>query len=101
MPAPSARSRTSSPPEYADKLIEGLDGVDYIERVKVSQKNWIGKSTGAEGDFAITGKEDKKFYPKPMQNIHYKKSVIVLNFCVTLACLVVLLFSLLKVGPKV
>ena len=45
--------------EYADKLIEGLDGVDYIERVKVSQKNWIGKSTGAEVDFAITGKEDK------------------------------------------
>ena len=31
--------------DYADKLIEGLDGVDYIERVKVSQKNWIGRST--------------------------------------------------------
>ena len=45
--------------EYADKLIEGLDSVDYIERVKVSQKNWIGKSTGAEVDFALTGKEDK------------------------------------------
>ena len=45
--------------EYADKLIEGLDNVDYIERVKVSQKNWIGKSTGAEVDFSLTGKEDK------------------------------------------
>ncbi len=45
--------------EYADKLIEGLDTVDYIEKVKVSQKNWIGKSTGAEVDFAIKGKEDK------------------------------------------
>jgi leucyl-tRNA synthetase len=45
--------------EYADKLLEGLDGVDYIERVKVSQKNWIGKSQGAEVDFALTGKEDK------------------------------------------
>ena len=45
--------------EYADKLLEGLDGVDYIERVKVSQKNWIGRSTGAEVDFAISGKEDK------------------------------------------
>ncbi len=45
--------------EYADKLIEGLDDVDYIERVKVSQKNWIGRSNGAEVDFAIKGKEDK------------------------------------------
>ena len=45
--------------EYPDKLIEGLDNVDYIERVKVSQKNWIGKSTGAEVDFSLTGKEDK------------------------------------------
>jgi len=45
--------------EYADKLIEGLDGVDYIERVKVSQKNWIGKSQGAEVDFTIKDKEEK------------------------------------------
>ena len=44
---------------YADKLIEGLDTVDYIERVKVSQKNWIGKSTGAEVDFAVKGKDEK------------------------------------------
>jgi len=45
--------------EYADKLIEGLDGVDYIERVKVSQKNWIGKSQGAEVDFSIKDKDEK------------------------------------------
>ena len=45
--------------EYADKLIKDLDDVDYIERVKVSQKNWIGKSQGAEVDFQIAGKEDK------------------------------------------
>lgn len=45
--------------EYADKLLEGLEDVDYIERVKVSQKNWIGKSKGAEVDFSIKGKEDK------------------------------------------
>ena len=45
--------------EYADKLLEGLDHVDYIERVKVSQKNWIGRSTGAEVDFPIAGKGDK------------------------------------------
>ena len=45
--------------DYAEKLLEGLDHVDYIERVKVSQKNWIGKSQGAEVDFSIKGKEDK------------------------------------------
>ena len=44
---------------YAEKLIEGLNTVDYIERVKVSQKNWIGKSTGAEVDFVLKDKEDK------------------------------------------
>ena len=45
--------------QYADRLIQDLDNVDYVERVKVSQKNWIGKSQGAEVDFSITGKEDK------------------------------------------
>ena len=45
--------------DYADKLIEGLNDVDYIERVKVQQKNWIGRSTGAEVDFSIKGKADK------------------------------------------
>ncbi len=45
--------------DYADKLIDGLKDVDYIERVKVSQKNWIGRSTGAEVDFPIKGKEEK------------------------------------------
>jgi len=45
--------------EYAEKLIEGLDSVDYVEKIKTSQKNWIGKSIGAEVDFSIRGKEDK------------------------------------------
>ncbi len=45
--------------EYAEQLLQGLEDVDYIEKVKVSQKNWIGKSTGAEVDFSIQGKEDK------------------------------------------
>ena len=45
--------------EYADKLIDGLDSVDYVEKVKVSQRNWIGRSNGAEVDFAIAGTEDK------------------------------------------
>ncbi len=45
--------------DYAEKLLEGLNDVDYIERVKVSQRNWIGKSKGAEVDFPIAGKEEK------------------------------------------
>jgi len=45
--------------EYADKLLEGLDDVDYIERVKTQQRNWIGRSTGAEVDFKLTGTDDK------------------------------------------
>ena len=44
---------------YADKLLEGLESVDYIERVKTSQRNWIGRSEGAEVDFSITGKDEK------------------------------------------
>ncbi|MBN2853579.1 MAG: leucine--tRNA ligase [Clostridia bacterium] len=44
--------------DYADKLIEGLDDVDYLENIKTQQKNWIGRSYGAEVDFAITGTDD-------------------------------------------
>ena len=40
--------------EYAQKLIDGLDTVDFIERVKTQQKNWIGRSTGAEVNFQTT-----------------------------------------------
>ncbi len=45
--------------DYAEKLIEGLNDVDYIERVKTQQRNWIGKSQGAEVDFSIKDKEEK------------------------------------------
>ncbi len=44
--------------EYADKLIDDLDMVNYIDKIKVSQVNWIGRSVGAEVDFKISGKED-------------------------------------------
>ena len=40
--------------EYAQRLLDDLDKVDYIERVKTQQRNWIGRSTGAEVDFATT-----------------------------------------------
>ena len=45
--------------EYAQKLLDDLDKVDYIERVKVSQKNWIGRSHGAEVDFSLKDKPEK------------------------------------------
>lgn len=45
--------------EYADRLIDDLEDLDYIERVKSQQINWIGKSVGAEIDFQIANKDDK------------------------------------------
>ena len=49
---------------YAQKLLDDLDlpDLNYIERVKVSQKNWIGRSTGAEVDFATTLGDTLKIY---------------------------------------
>ena len=48
--------------EYAQRLIDDLDQVNYIERVKVSQKNWIGRSTGAEVSFSTTAGDDLLIY---------------------------------------
>lgn len=48
--------------EYAQRLIDDLDEVDYIERVKVQQKNWIGRSTGAEVHFATTAGDTLKVF---------------------------------------
>ena len=44
--------------DYAEKLLQGLEEVDYIERVKVSQQNWIGRSEGAEVNFQLKDKEE-------------------------------------------
>lgn len=44
--------------EYADKLIDDLELVNYIDKIKVSQVNWIGRSVGAEVDFKIAGKDE-------------------------------------------
>ncbi|MCR5352856.1 MAG: leucine--tRNA ligase [Clostridiales bacterium] len=48
--------------EYAQRLIDDLDLVDFIERVNVQQKNWIGRSEGAEVDFATTAGENLRVY---------------------------------------
>ncbi len=45
--------------EYADKLLEGLETVDYLPNVKLQQQNWIGKSTGAFVDFKIKEQDEK------------------------------------------
>ena len=48
--------------EYAQRLIDDLDQVDFIERVKTQQKNWIGRSTGAEVTFQTTQGDDLVVY---------------------------------------
>ena len=45
--------------EYADRLLKGLDEVDYLPNIKQQQVNWIGKSTGAYVNFGLSGVEDK------------------------------------------
>lgn len=45
--------------EYADRLIDDLSEVDYLDKIKVSQVNWIGRSVGAEVKFSLAGKEDE------------------------------------------
>ena len=48
--------------EYAQRLIDDLSDVNYIERVKTSQINWIGRSVGAEVDFATSAGDNLKIY---------------------------------------
>ena len=48
--------------DYAERLIDGLDEVDFIERVKTQQRNWIGRSTGAEVDFQTTAGDTLTVY---------------------------------------
>ncbi len=52
--------------EYAQRLNDDLDDLDFIERVKVQQRNWIGRSTGAEVDFtASTGDIIRVYTTRP------------------------------------
>ncbi len=45
--------------QYAQRLLDDLDTVDYVEKIKAQQRNWIGRSEGAEVDFAVTGTAHK------------------------------------------
>ena len=48
--------------KYADRLIDDLDDLDFIERVKIQQKNWIGRSEGTEVDFTATNGDKLTVY---------------------------------------
>ena len=48
--------------EYAQRLLDDLDEVNYLEKIKATQRNWIGRSTGAEVDFATTTGDTLKIY---------------------------------------
>ena len=50
---------------YAERLLADLDGLDWPESIKEMQRNWIGKSTGAEVDFAIGGETIRVFTTRP------------------------------------
>ena len=53
--------------EYADDLLDGISSLDWPNKIKVAQTNWIGKSIGAEVDFKVAGKEEslKVFTTRP------------------------------------
>lgn len=53
--------------EYADELLDGISSLDWPNKIKVAQTNWIGKSIGAEVDFKVAGKEEslKVFTTRP------------------------------------
>ncbi len=57
-------------PAYAEKLLSGLDEVDWPESTKEMQRNWIGKSTGVEVDFNITGGGKFSIYTTCIETIY-------------------------------
>ncbi|MBR6778706.1 MAG: leucine--tRNA ligase [Clostridia bacterium] len=57
-------------PKYADKLISGLDEVDWPESTKAMQRNWIGKSTGVEVDFKLVGGGEFSIYTTCVETIY-------------------------------
>jgi len=57
-------------PKYADRLISGLDEIDWPESTKAMQRNWIGKSTGVEVDFKLVGGGDFSIYTTCIETIY-------------------------------
>ena len=56
--------------KYADRLVDDLDTVDYIERVKVQQRNWIGRSTGTEVTFKTNTEDDITVYTTRVDTLY-------------------------------
>ncbi|MCQ2407557.1 MAG: leucine--tRNA ligase [Oscillospiraceae bacterium] len=57
--------------QYADKLLEGLETVDYLPNIKLQQENWIGKSTGAFVNFRISGLDEQlRIYTTRPDTLH-------------------------------
>ena len=57
-------------PKYADRLLEGLDSLDWRESTKAMQRNWIGKSSGVEVDFDIVGGGKFSIYTTCIETIY-------------------------------
>lgn len=57
-------------PAFAERLLEGLDEIDWPESTKEMQRNWIGKSTGVEVDFDIVGGEKFSIYTTCIETIY-------------------------------
>jgi len=57
-------------PKYAERLLEGLDEIDWPESTKAMQRNWIGKSTGVEVDFKLVGGGDFSIYTTCIETIY-------------------------------
>ena len=57
-------------PKYADRLLDGLDEVDWPESTKAMQRNWIGKSTGVEVDFKIVGGGEFSIFTTCIETIY-------------------------------
>ncbi|HPZ24234.1 MAG TPA: leucine--tRNA ligase, partial [Bacilli bacterium] len=57
-------------PRYAEKLLDGLNDIDWPDSTKEIQKNWIGKSTGVEVDFQVTGGGKFSIYTTCVETIY-------------------------------
>ena len=62
---------------YADRLVDDLDTVDYIERVKTAERNWIGRSYGAEIDFATTAGDALRVFTTRADTIFGATSMVI------------------------
>ena len=51
--------------EYADELLDDIDALDWPDKIKTMQKNWIGRSVGAEREFKVGGRKIKVFTTRP------------------------------------